>query len=214
MGNAQWSLFRCYNRRATCSAPRTRQPLSSSPPCCSPGTPPLNNRNLKLLQAIRHRVPPRKLRNQKVSYGILPRSTRSSAPLPMRLLAISIRSWHRQGPAPPRLVENLQKTVQQFVRANDQHEPLARLDLFTELKNTACNSNSTQAHSPAGLDRVVLFAPGPVTQADLLKENSRRAVVIRHRHRRRRRYRWVSDNAGIIAAVAVIFVLAWFIAAR
>jgi hypothetical protein len=26
----------------------------------------------------------------------------------MRLLAISIRSWHRQGPAPPRLVENLQ----------------------------------------------------------------------------------------------------------
>jgi hypothetical protein len=39
-------------------------------------------------------------------------------------------------------------------------------------------------------------------------------VAIRHRHQRRRRYRWVRDNAGIIAAVAVIFVLAWFIAAR
>ena len=135
------------------------------------------------------------------------RSARSSEPL------FTPRNAESAEPR-ERLVENLQKTVQQFVRANDQHEPLARLDLFTELKNTACNSNSTQAHSPAGLDRVVLFAPGPVTQADLLKENSRRAVVIRHRHRRRRRYRWVSDNAGIIAAVAVIFVLAWFIAAR
>lgn len=113
-----------------------------------------------------------------------------------------------------RLVENFQKTAQQFVSANDQHEPLARPDLSTGPKNTACNSNSTQAHSPTGLDRVVFFAPGPVTQAELLKENSRRAVAIRHRHQRRRRYRWVSDNAGIIAAMAVIFVLAWFIAAR
>jgi hypothetical protein len=113
-----------------------------------------------------------------------------------------------------RLVENFQEAVQQFVRANDQNEPLARPDLSTGPKNTACNWTSTQARSRTGLDRVVLFAPGPVTQADLLKENSRRAVAIRHRHRRRRRYGWVSDNAGIIAAVAVIFVLAWFIAAR
>jgi hypothetical protein len=113
-----------------------------------------------------------------------------------------------------RLVENFQEAVQEFVRTHDQNEPLARPDLSTGPKNTACNSNSTQAHGPAGLDRVVLFAPGPVTQADLLRENSRRAVAIRHRHRRRRRYGWVTDNAGIIATVAVIFVLAWFIGAR
>lgn len=113
-----------------------------------------------------------------------------------------------------RLVEDFQKTAQQFVGATDRHEPLARPDLSTGPKNTACNSNSTQAHSPTGLDRVAFFAPGPVTQAELLKENSRRAVAIRHRHRRRRRYRWVSNNAGIIAAMAIIFVLAWFIAAR
>ena len=56
-----------------------------------------------------------------------------------------------------RLVENFQKTAQQFVSANDQHEPLARPDLSTGPKNTACNSNSTQAHSPTGIDRVVFF---------------------------------------------------------
>ena len=135
------------------------------------------------------------------------RSARSSEPLfsPINGESADLRE---------RLVENFQKTTQQFVSANDQHEPLARPDLYTGLRNTACNSNSTQAHSPTGLDRVVFFAPGPVTQAELLKENSRRAVAIRHRHQRRRRYRWVSDNAGIIAVVAVIFVLAWFIAAR
>src|SRR5260370_14354469 len=121
------------------------------------------------------------------------RSARSSEPL------FTPRNAESAEPR-ERLVENLQKTVQQFVRANDQHEPLARPDLFTGPKNTACNSNSTQAHSPAGLDRIVLFAPGPVTQADLLNENSIRAVVIRHRHRRRSPHRLVSHNAGFSPA--------------
>lgn len=119
-------------------------------------------------------------------------------------------------PAEPRerLVENFQEAVQQLVRANDQHGPLTPPDLSTGPKSTAGNSTATQASSPVGLNRIVFFAPGPVTQADLLKENSRRAVAIRHRCRRRRRYGWVRNNAGIIAAVAAIFVLAWFIAAR
>jgi hypothetical protein len=34
------------------------------------------------------------------------------------------------------------------------------------------------------------------------------AITPRHRHRRRRRYGWASDNAGIIAAVAVIWLAA------
>jgi hypothetical protein len=133
------------------------------------------------------------------------RSTRSSEPLFSPRNGESAEA--REG-----LVENFQKAVQQFVCSDDHFEPLARPDLSTVPKNTACNSNSPQAQA-ADLDRIVLFAPRPVTQADLLKENSKRAVAIRHRHRRRRRYGWVSDNVGIIAAVAVIFTLAWFIAA-
>lgn len=134
------------------------------------------------------------------------RSARSSEPL------FSPRDGESAEP-PGRLDENFQEAVQQFVRANDQHEPLARPDLSKGLTNTACNSSASQAFS-SGLDRIIFFAPKPVTQADLLKEISRRAVAIRHRHRRRRRYRWVRNNAGIIAAVAVILVLAWFIAAQ
>jgi hypothetical protein len=135
------------------------------------------------------------------------RSTRSSEPL------FSPRDGESAEPRES-LAENFRQTVRPFVRAKDHHEPLADPDLSTGPKNIACNSNSTQAYSGADLDRIVLFAPGPVTQAEILKENSKRAVAIRHRHRRHRRYGWVSDNAGIIAAVAVIFVLAWLIAAR
>jgi hypothetical protein len=135
------------------------------------------------------------------------RSARSSVPLFSPITGKSAQPREK-------LVENFQEAAQQFARSNDQRESLAHPGLSAGPKNTACNSSATQASSPAGLDRIVLFAPGPVTQADLLKEISRRAVAIRHRHRRRRRYGWVIDNAGIIAAVALIFVLAWFIGAR
>jgi hypothetical protein len=171
---------------------------------------------LSVVVQIRNGLEMQKARHDK-THKRAPAAWLSTARSTMRFARSSKALFSPDGEsAEPResLVENFQGAIQQAVRANDQHEPLARPDLSTGPKNTACNSNSTQAHGPAGLDRVVLFAPGPVTQADLLRENSRRAVAIRHRHRRRRRYRWVTDNAGIIATVAVIFVLAWFIGAR
>ena len=82
------------------------------------------------------------------------RSARSSEPLFSPINGESAEPRER-------LVENFQKTAQQFVSANDQHEPLAHPDLSTGPKNTACNSNSTQAHSPTGLDCVVFLHLSP-----------------------------------------------------
>jgi hypothetical protein len=63
-------------------------------------------------------------------------------------------------------------------------------------------------------NRVVFFAPGPVTQADLARENMARAHHIRRRHRRRIRYQWLTSNLGIIMAVLALFALVWVVSDR
>ncbi len=60
-------------------------------------------------------------------------------------------------------------------------------------------------------ERVVLFVPGPITEADLLRENVKHAGTIRLRQRRRTRFRPLTDNAGTIAFVIFLLVLAWFV---
>ena len=63
-------------------------------------------------------------------------------------------------------------------------------------------------------NRVMFFAPGPVTQADLIRENFVRAHHVRRRHRRRMRYRWLTSNFGVIMAVLALFALVWFVSDR
>jgi hypothetical protein len=63
------------------------------------------------------------------------------------------------------------------------------------------------------LERVILFVPRPITEADLLRENVRHAKTIRQRQRRRKRFRWLRDNVGTIVFVIGLLVLTWFVAA-
>ncbi|HLK85075.1 MAG TPA: hypothetical protein VKT27_01090 [Candidatus Binataceae bacterium] len=63
-------------------------------------------------------------------------------------------------------------------------------------------------------NRVMFFAPGPVTHADLMRENRARAHHIRRRHRRRLRYEWLTANVGVIMAVLALFALVWFVSDR
>jgi hypothetical protein len=70
-----------------------------------------------------------------------------------------------------------------------------------DIRNPACKSR----------ERVVLFVPRPITEADLLKENVKRAKTIRFRQRRRKRFRWFRDNVGTIVFVIGLFVLTWFV---
>ena|SRR6266436_1996513 len=62
-------------------------------------------------------------------------------------------------------------------------------------------------------DHVVLFLPGPVTKADLLRENLIRAATIRRRRRRRTLTKWCTDNVGTLLFIIGLFVIAWFVAA-
>ncbi len=113
-----------------------------------------------------------------------------------------------------RIVENFQEALEQVFSTDDGHKSPARPDLSEASKATTRNSNAAVTSGRVRRDRVVFFAPGPITEADLLRENLKIAAAIRHRHRRRRRFAWLTDNAGTIAVVTVLFVLAWFITAR
>jgi hypothetical protein len=63
-------------------------------------------------------------------------------------------------------------------------------------------------------DRVVFFAPGPVTEIDLLRERLRLSAVVRHHHRRRKRVRWLTENVGTITLVVFLLILAWLVTGR
>jgi hypothetical protein len=63
-------------------------------------------------------------------------------------------------------------------------------------------------------ERVVLFAPGPVTEAEFYRDSRKAAAVIRRRRRRGKRTRWMAENAGTILVVAMLLVVAWIMSAR
>jgi hypothetical protein len=116
-------------------------------------------------------------------------------------------------PADPSF-ENLEQGFQEQFPANDEQSVAADANLSAASANAAFESNAAPVLGRIAREQVVLFAPGPITQAELDRENFKRAAVIRHRHRRRKRFAWLTDNAGTIVAVVAIFVAAWFLAAR
>jgi hypothetical protein len=113
-----------------------------------------------------------------------------------------------------KIVENFQEALEQIFRDDDRHEASAAPDLSATARDTAFNRNAARAPDRTARHHVVLFAPGPITQAELHRENLKRAAVIRQKYRRRKRFGWLNDNAGTIAAVAILLILAWFMAAR
>src|SRR5579862_7853563 len=62
--------------------------------------------------------------------------------------------------------------------------------------------------------RVVLFVPGPVTEADLHRENLKVAATIRHRRRRLKRFQWLTENVGTIMFVTALLAVIWFVTGR
>ena len=59
---------------------------------------------------------------------------------------------------------------------------------------------------------VVLFLPGPVTEADLLADHIRCARRMRRHKIRRRRTEWLRANIGILVFVIGLFALTWLVA--
>lgn len=62
--------------------------------------------------------------------------------------------------------------------------------------------------------RVVLFVPGPVTEADLHRENLKVAATIRHRRRRLKRFQWLTENVGVVMFVTALLAVIWFVTGR
>jgi hypothetical protein len=113
-----------------------------------------------------------------------------------------------------KIVENFQTALNQIFRAEDPHQAPARTDLSAAATDARFTPNTARAFGHSDHDHVVLFAPRPITRSELYKENLKRAAAIRQRHRRRGRFEWLYDNAGTIAGVTIILVLAWFLSAR
>jgi hypothetical protein len=123
--------------------------------------------------------------------------------------------------AEPTFENVAERTIENFLRAAAQPIPTGDTD-----KRAACaskpvvgtdsayNASVVRVSDRIRREGVILFAPGPVTETVLRRENIRRARVLRQRHRRRRRLRWFKNNAVSIVVVFGLLVMAWFVANR
>jgi len=94
----------------------------------------------------------------------------------------------------------------------EQVEPAGSTDPSPALKNVAGKASVVRKPDSSSHERVVLFVPGPVTEASLLRENRLRGAIIRRRHRRLRRFRWLTESIGTMVAVIILYLLIWFVA--
>lgn len=114
--------------------------------------------------------------------------------------------------------KNIVEPVAQTILGNDANTQAActtsTADLTVERTNSTYDSSVVRTPDRARHERVILFAPGPITETALRRANLRNAEVIRQRYRRRRRLRWLSENAVTIVVVFGLLVMAWFVADR
>jgi hypothetical protein len=85
---------------------------------------------------------------------------------------------------------------------------------WVESSGEGLRSDVRTDRSGWGRPRVVLFVPGPVTEADLYRENLRVAATIRHRRRRLKRFQWLTENVGTIMFVTALLAVIWFVTGR
>jgi hypothetical protein len=111
------------------------------------------------------------------------------------------------------IVESFDEPSEDAFREDDLNGPAASMDPPAAPKSEAYKPRSIRRSDRSSRKRVVLFLPGPVTEADLLAENMRRAASIKQRQLRRRRTRWLRDNVGTVVFVIGLLVLTWFVAA-
>ncbi len=133
-----------------------------------------------------------------------------SARLAGRLFSAKDREGRQAGEA---IIESFDEPFEDTGLADDQSEPIARTDPPAAPRNVAGNASVIRKSDRSSRERVVLFAPGPITEADLLRGNLKRAATIRRHQRRLIRFRCLTDNAGTIVAVIGLVVLVWFVAA-
>ena len=63
-------------------------------------------------------------------------------------------------------------------------------------------------------ERVVLFAPGPISEAEFYRDSRRLGAIKKRRQRRHRSTKWLAENMGTVLVVAILLVLAWIMSAR
>ncbi len=109
--------------------------------------------------------------------------------------------------------DTLDEAFEDTARADDQSESDAFLDPAVASRNVPRKASDVGEFDRGSGERVVLFAPRPVAEAALLREDIKRGATIRRSRGRRRRFRWLTDNAGTIVFVIGLLVLAWFVGA-
>ena len=133
-----------------------------------------------------------------------------SAPLAGRFFSAK---WSESQQADETIVERFDEALEGTLHEDDQSGPPAFMDPPVAPRTEACKAGNIRNSDRNSRERVVLFVPGPITEADLLRENVKHARTIRLRQRRRKRFRWLRDNVGTIVFVIGLLVLTWFVAA-
>jgi len=150
-----------------------------------------------------------------------PRGWLSTARWAMRSAPLTGRFFSAKASESPQadetIVESFDEPVEGTLREDNQSSPqsspAALMDSPETLGTEARKAGNVRNSNRSSHERVVLFVPGPITEADLLRESVKHASTIRLRQRRRKRFRWLRDNVGTIVFVIGLLVLTWFVAA-
>lgn len=134
-----------------------------------------------------------------------------STPLAGRFFSDKCRVVRRAGDA---IVEDFSEPSADPLRAGPQTEPVASASPSAAPRDLAGETGIVRKSDHRSRKHVVLFAPGPITEADLHKANRKFAATLKQRRRRAKRLRWLADNAATIVFVTGLLVLVWLVAAK
>ena len=109
------------------------------------------------------------------------------------------------------VLKNIAESPGRTIPGNDADTQATFTHTTVEGTDSAYNSSVVRASDRTRRERVIFFAPGPITETALRRATLGSAEVLRQRHRRRRRQRWLRDNAVTIVVVFGLLVMAWFV---
>jgi hypothetical protein len=133
-----------------------------------------------------------------------------SAPLAGRLFS---DKWSASQQPDETIVESFDEPLERTLHEVDQSGPAVFMDPPVAPRPSTRKASNIRNSDRNSLERVILFVPRPITEADLLRANARHARTIRERQRRHKHFRWLRDNVGTIVFVIGLLVLTWFLAA-
>ena len=196
---------------ATAAGRRARSASARTPARGAHSQTPIGRRRLALNHRIEHGRHRGANQPRDGSWLSTARWAMRSARLAGRLFSTGHGEARQAGEA---IIESFDEPIENAVLADDQVEPAASTDPSAALRNVAGKASVIRKPDRSNHERVVLFAPGPVTEASLFRENRLHAAIIRRRHRRLRRFRWLIDNVGTMVAVIILYLLVWFVTGR